>query len=170
MKSRPRLLAFLALLLAGSLSAQESAPVGPALGNARRTLSERGRDQLHPAADPLVVVGREQAGNDLRARTPALGRVERVAAVIDPIAAHERALALYEEGAKFHAPPKAVKKTSPGERARTEPTPAKAATSPALLAGQQLPPWWRSLGPVALAAGLVLLLFYRRHGRTLRWR
>lgn len=165
MKSRPRLLTLLLPLLAGPLVAQEQAPVGHALSEARRELSERTRDELHPSDDPMVVVGHEQGDNDLRKRTPALARSDRVAATIDPEAAHERALALYSEGAKFHAAP-ISRQSRP-----VEPEPRQAVrTQASALAREELAPWWHSALPVFLVASLVLMFFYRRHGRTLRWR
>lgn len=163
-----RTLAALLVLTALPLATQEPGPSGHQL----RALEERARDELHPSEDPLVVVGREQAGNDLRARTPALARGKLVAAAIDPVAAYERALALYAEGATFHAPPATLDQPAgKPEKRRSRGTPQSAASQSVTAPSTADPsPWWRSSLPAFLTGVLVLLFFYRRHGRALRWR
>lgn len=67
-------------------------------------LTQRVRSAIHPG-DPLHVVGNEQEGNDLRSRTPALGRTDHRAREVDEAELYRRTLAAYEDGAQFATPP-----------------------------------------------------------------
>jgi hypothetical protein len=152
----PATAAFL-FLCALPLAAQEPAPTNGEL----RALDERARDELHPGENPLEIVGREQAGNDLRARTPALAHSECVAAAVDPVAAYERALALYA-GTTFHAPPATSAQPvsdarEPAEATRTRLAAPEPAPEPAS--------WCASL-PAFLVGVLALLFLYFRYRGT----
>jgi hypothetical protein len=57
-------------------------------------LREHYRPALHPG-DPLRIVGLEQDGNELRAKTPLLARGEHEPLRVDTEAGYQRALALY---------------------------------------------------------------------------
>lgn len=107
MAGRARVLAWLAALWL-------CAPVGASQGEQRdaaelrkfeEVLRQRNREALNPAPDPLRVIGLEQEGNDLRSRTPALLKGDLSAALLDPDAAYERALALYEDRTLNGTPP-----------------------------------------------------------------
>ncbi len=58
-------------------------------------------------SDILVSVGTEQGSNQFRERTPALLNSTGEIAMVDYETLHERALAMYENGATFDAPPRA---------------------------------------------------------------
>ena len=73
------------------------------LSQAQNTLRERNREALHPG-EPLTIIGLEQGDNDLRSRTPALAGGEQVARRVDPVDDYARKLAMYDDGAVFHAP------------------------------------------------------------------
>jgi len=77
-------------------------------------LYERNRSVMHPG-DPLLLVGREQGDNDMRARTPALAQGDRSIARVDPAENYARTLALYEDCATFHQPLATVIETPDGE-------------------------------------------------------
>ena len=67
------------------------------------------REWLHHG-DPLALVGREQEGNDLRSKTPALTHVDGTAAQVDIEELHRRRLAMYDSGAVFHDAAPATRK------------------------------------------------------------
>jgi hypothetical protein len=160
MKSSRALLAWWVLLL--PVAAQEVQPSAGELRESLQALEERGRDELHPAEDPLVIVGREQGDNDLRSRTPALARSDRVAARVDPEEAYARALALYEGGETFHAPPRSVggeeRDASARERAAARRKGAVEASAPQ---EEESGGTWGRVGLI-LAGMVTLLVLYRR--------
>lgn len=154
------LLAWLALAL--PLAAQETTPTEAEVKEALRALDERWRDELHPSEDPLVVVGREQGDNDLRTRTPALARSDRVAAKVDEEDAYARALALYE-GTALHAPPRNVSagvEPIPDERSRK--AVAREGGAATEDEGSSTSRWLPIFLGAALSLGLVLRHILRR--------
>lgn len=60
----------------------------------RARVRERDRSAMHPG-DPLVLVGVEQGGNDLRSKTPALASVERNMRNVDAEELRTEKLELY---------------------------------------------------------------------------
>jgi len=100
-----RLVLMASLLLAPTGAAQEGTPSPAEVQESLRALEDHDRGELHPAEDPLLVVGREQGDNDLRSRTPGLARGVQVAAQVDPEELYARALALHE-GRVFHSAPR----------------------------------------------------------------
>jgi hypothetical protein len=97
-------------------------------------LSGRNRSSMHPG-DPLSVVGREQSGNEVRSKTPALAKSDRVAALVDTEENYRRTLAMYESHAIFHTPLPIVGRVdasgveSSNPPTRTTPKPAPVAES-----------------------------------------
>ena len=117
------------LVLAASASAQSSTgpaqiPTPPAETSTQsaradrdvesdaRVLEERSREALHPAGDPLDLVGREERDNGFRARVPVLAAAEARIAFVDEEATYRRRRAMYEEGAVFTAPPRRAERTA----------------------------------------------------------
>jgi hypothetical protein len=96
----------LAFALGGHALAQENeaTPSRAELERADDVLRDRYRPTMHPG-EALAIVGLEQAGNDVRSRTPALARSDRVATLVDADEAYERKLAMLENGATYHRPP-----------------------------------------------------------------
>jgi hypothetical protein len=117
-------------------------------------LRERNREALHPG-DPLRLSGREENGNDLRSRTPALAHTDREIVYVDEDEAYRRKLAMYEEGARFTvALPRAP--DAANARPTDAPTaiPARArrtAAAPAPAPDATLWPLWVGMGALALA-------------------
>jgi hypothetical protein len=66
-------------------------------------LSSRNRDTMHPG-DPLLIIGVDQDGNDMRKDTPILEQSDRKMVMVDQHEAYERALALYAAGAMYKTP------------------------------------------------------------------
>lgn len=85
-----------------------------------RLLAERERGAMHPSSEPTRLVGREQDGNDLRSKTPALINSDRLQHAVDPEELRQRTLAMYEEGATFHHPLANTSPLSPVERKRVQ--------------------------------------------------
>lgn len=85
-----------------------------------RLLAERERGAMHPSSEPTRLVGREQDGNDLRSKTPALINSDRLQHAVDPDELRQRTLAMYEEGASFHLPLANTAPLSPVERKRVQ--------------------------------------------------
>lgn len=147
------------LVLGGTSTAQELSRDEARVGEWLQAVEDHDRAELHPAEDPLVIVGREQGDNDLRARTPMLARGQRVPAQVDPEEAYERALALHE-GTRFRSPPRGVGKSDANETR----TPADRKRSPATEApaegagGSARWPWLTAM----LAAALGLGFLFRR--------
>ncbi len=69
----------------------------------REKLGQSDREKLHPGG-ALEIVGREQAGNDFRASTPALVNAQREVVYVDTKELHARKLAMYAEGRAYHVP------------------------------------------------------------------
>jgi len=91
------------------LRAQQSAPQPPlteedesSVRDPLEALRKSYRPAIHPG-NPLNLVGIEQGDNDLRAATPQLARGEHTPLQVDIEASHQRALAMYGNGARFHA-------------------------------------------------------------------
>jgi len=95
----------------------------------RDELAQSDREKLHPGG-ALEIVGREQAGNEFRARTPALVNAEREVVYVDTEELRARKLAMYAEGRAYHAPlaRAVVNEDGVAERA---PSSAPSATEPA---------------------------------------
>lgn len=72
----------------------EAVPDEYELAGQRAIVRQRDRSAMHPG-NPLVLVGVEQGGNDLRSKTPALASVERNARPVDAEALHDEKLQLY---------------------------------------------------------------------------
>jgi hypothetical protein len=153
-------------LLAGRAEAQQQAQVDEAadLQRAHALLRERNRETMNPAENPLVVVGREQCGNDLRARTPALQQTDgTLITLVDTEEAYRRALALYEERASFHSPLPAASlprpaRTSPASKSRHG---RAADTKPVIAAG------WRWMTAVpSIALGMLTVVYLSRRLRN----
>ena len=121
MKARRTSVFLVWIALAVMPAAQEDAASDAQQKEALRRLEEHDRVELHPAEDPLVVVGREQGDNDLRSRTPALMRVEDGVDRVDSEELYARAIALYE-GRVFHAPARVEKPTRVRERSGLRPS------------------------------------------------
>ncbi len=69
----------------------------------REILQARNRDTMHPG-DPLLLIGVDQDGNDMRKSTPILEQSDKKIVMVDPNEAYERALALYAAGATYKTP------------------------------------------------------------------
>jgi len=123
--------------------AQEAAQEPPTGGDGLQRadieiLRQRYRPALHPG-DPLRIVGNEQDGNQLRARTPLLARGEHTPLQVDIEASYQRALAMYGDGAVYHTQLPPANKAEPVPRALR---PRVAAPEPApRLRGPEATPW-----------------------------
>jgi hypothetical protein len=121
-------------------------------------LRSRNRAGLHPS-NPLKIAGREQDGNDLRSKTPALQRGNTATASVDGDDAYARALAMVEERKSFEAPPVRANATptlaseAAAARARRKAERASTAAQDGNGSSSRLP--W-VLGGFAAAAILVL--------------
>jgi hypothetical protein len=140
-------LLFCTVLGAAPLRAQDA----PAEDSA--PLREHYRPALHPG-DPLRIVGLEQDGNELRARTPVLARGEHEPLQVDGEASYRRALALYG-GTLYHVPLAPASAAEPKPAARhpryVEPEPEPEARGPAAT------PWSVLAG---LSVSVLLLVWY----------
>lgn len=122
-------------------------------------LRSRSRAGMHPS-NPLKISGREQDGNDLRSKTPALERGNTATASVDGDEAYTRAIAMVESRTRFQAPPARVNATetfaSAAAAARASRKAAQRASDAAQDGGGSSPrlPW--VLGGFAAAAILVL--------------
>jgi hypothetical protein len=138
---------FCTLLCAVPLRAQDPAPEDST------ALREHYRPTLHPG-DPLRIVGLEQDGNDLRAKTPVLARGEHEPRQVDGEASYRRALALYG-GTFYHVPLAPASAAGPKSAARhplyVEPEPEPVARGPAAT------PWSVLAG---LSVSVLLLVWY----------
>ncbi len=76
--------------------------------------------------DPLLLIGLEQGGNDLRSLTPALANSDREAKQLNPDDLYERTIAMYDKGAHFNSAPLALGSEPTTRRSR----PAGSAASP----------------------------------------
>ena len=102
-----------AVLLAGGLSAQvqagseqRQAPSASQEAEYSRLANSRNRESMRfGESDILVSVGIEQGSNQFRERTPALLNSTGSIAMVDYETLHDRALAMYEEGASFRSAP-----------------------------------------------------------------
>jgi hypothetical protein len=120
----------------------------------QQILRENDRSMLHPG-DPLFLVGLEQGDNDLRSRTPALVKSNRAARQVDPEDAYRRALAVYEDGARFHEAPLSVPAPPRGRAARRAARPRSASDFAAEGAGCHWP-WMLGVGMTAFIVVWVL--------------
>jgi len=120
-------------------------------------LRENDRSMLHPG-DPLFLVGLEQGDNDLRSRTPALAKSNRAPRQVDPDDAYRRALAMYEDGARFHEAPLSAPAPPRGRAARRAARPRSAGDFTAEGAGRHWP-WMLGVG---MTAFLVVWVLKRR--------
>lgn len=160
---------FLLLVTLGVL-AHPSAAQAPAAGakelqGNQELLRARNRVTMNPAEDPLVVVGLEQGGNDLRSRTPALARTDGTATLVDTEAAYKRALALYEERAIFDRP---LALAAPARPARPARSAAKVGSAGSAGASPTLVPdnrWWTAVTSVVLGVLAVAYLSKRARAR-----
>jgi hypothetical protein len=123
-------------------------------------LRDRNRDTMHSGL-PLVVVGREQGGNDLRSRTPALAQADHQAAIVNPDDIYRRTLAMYEDGAAFHVPPVAASVSA--DVLKTQRRVARAGRNAALVPASSRWPWILAATVVALALAWTL-----KHAGSLR--
>jgi hypothetical protein len=91
----------------GSEAPKEAEKTAPerekSLQEYREILSSRNRDTMHPG-DPLLLIGVDQDGNDMRKNTPILEQSDRKVVMVDQQEAYERALALYAAGAMYKSP------------------------------------------------------------------
>jgi len=96
------------------------------------TLDERGREFLHDGV-PIELVGNKDGDEGLRVRTPVLSQSNQNTVQVDVEANYKRRLAMYAEGARFHAPlalaAVSASEASPASRAPRYAEPANA-TSP----------------------------------------
>jgi hypothetical protein len=92
-------------------SAAKDAPAAPerekSMQEYREILSSRNRDTMHPG-DPLLIVGVDQDGNDMRKTTPILEQSDKKVVMVDQQEAYDRALAMYAEGATYKSPLRAA--------------------------------------------------------------
>ena len=149
----------LAALVLGALPlrAQDAGaqPEGTPLPEDLAPLREHYRPSLHPG-DPLHIVGLEQDGNELRAKTPVLARGEHDPLQVDIDASYRRALALYG-GKLYHVPLAAAAASEPKPSAKhpryvePEPEPEPEARGPAAT------PWSVLAG---LSVSVLLLVWY----------
>lgn len=115
---------------------QKSAP-----GELGDILRARDRDAMHPG-QALVIIGREQDGNDLRSRTPALAQADHKNAIVNVDDVYQRTLAMYEDGTVFHGPPAPVAVAEEAiESTPTEPARASAVPDVALVPTASRWPW-----------------------------
>jgi hypothetical protein len=148
------------VLVAADAYAQKPAPprTPTETDRANELLYERNRSLMHPG-DPLLLMGREQGDNEMRARTPALAQGDRSIAHVDPAENYARALALYEDRATFHQPLIAVIAAPEGESA---PAPATEDAPKAVVhAPERTGSRWVWLLALGLPVGLFAWLFVR---------
>ena len=69
----------------------------------REILQSRNRETMHQG-DPLLLIGVDQDGNDMRKSTPILEQSDKKIVMVDQDEAYERALALYAAGAAYKSP------------------------------------------------------------------
>jgi hypothetical protein len=122
-------------------------------------LRARDRDAMHPG-QALVIVGREQDGNELRSRTPALAQADRKNANVNTDDVYQRTLAMYEDGTVFHGPPAPVAVSEEAVETETEPQQAPAVADVALVPIVSRWPW-RIAG---IIVALALLWWLKRAG------
>jgi hypothetical protein len=134
-----------------------SKPLTP--GESSALLRERDRDGMHPG-QALVIVGREQDGNDLRARTPALAQADRRNAIVNVDEVYQRTLAMYEDGTVFHGPPAQLSASDAPLGRETKPRQAAALPDVALVPTPSRWPW-RIAG---IIVALALLWWLKRAG------
>jgi len=118
-------------------------------------LREHYRPALHPG-DPLRLVGLEQDGNELRAKTPLLARGELEPLQVDIEASYQRALGLYG-GTLYHVPlPAASGGPKPAARRPRyfEPEPEPEARGPAATP-------WSVLAGLSVSVLLLVWFFLR---------
>lgn len=126
-------------------------------------LNERNRERMHPG-DPLNLVGVEQQGNDVRSRTPALARSDRVAACVDADENYQRTLAMYETGATFHM----ALRAAPGLASENRSRPQTPGVNAPIIAGDEVKSEVRGGWPWGLAIGALVLAGLWSLGRSPR--
>ena len=102
----------------------------------REILQSRNRDTMHPG-DPLLLIGVDQDGNDMRKSTPILEQSDKKIVMVDQDEAYQRALALYAAGATFKSPMAAA--TDGDGAAHSKPKSRPASRSSVPEAGPQWP-------------------------------
>lgn len=101
-------------------AAQEEKAPEPLPEGVRGMLNERERERLHPAIDPLVVIGIDEAGGAFRAGTPMLERAVAAPVEVDLDELRERKLAMYTSGERFTGPPRTFRTDPVHARPGTE--------------------------------------------------
>lgn len=123
----------------------------------REILSSRNRDTMHPG-DPLLLIGVDQDGNDMRKNTPILEQSDKKVVMVDQQEAYERALALYAAGAMYKSPIPAAADS----QVATAPKPAPRTSAHAAVV--ESGPQWPWFVATAICVGFIVWLGRRFSG------